>query len=196
MQRAPILSALIGLVMSIVLGFLYYSAKKGVLVIVVLAVLGMFVLSNISLSSNDFIYSKISVFSAKNDNYVENRLYLNKKGDFELSGDGAGRHSMTADKYNPGTSMRDGEYMKMLQEQGYIGLFIFLLLCICVILKSVYNFRNCYFEFTLFIMLLICMIGANPISTSDKHPIIYWLAFGQIARYDYISYLKEKLRII
>ena len=32
-------------------------------------------------------------------------------------------------------------------------------------------------------MLLISMIGANPISTFDKHPIIYWMVLAQIANF-------------
>ena len=119
-----------------------------------------------------------------------------KQGGFQMIGDGVGRHNMYADKYNPMTSMRDGEYVKMLQEQGYVGFSIFILLIALSLLKTFYHFKYLAFEFAVIVMLLISMIGANPISTGDKHPLIYWMIIAQIANFSIKKRKYGKIKIV
>ena len=187
MQRAPFLSAILGILIALVYGNLYTKITKPIKVFVVAFIIGSVVVpivfSSMNKSTNEFFISKILAVTEESDQFVERRLYLNQK-DSEVIGDGVGRHNMYAEKYNQGTTMRDGEYMKIIQEQGYIGLGLFLVIMTIALIKCLTNFKHLSFELCLLLMLLICMIGANPLSTGDKHSIIYWMALGRIARYD------------
>lgn len=184
MMRAPIVCTLIGFFVSLVYSFKYRGGKllaKYIVVGFFVSFLLIIVFINIDSSSLDFLFSKFNTVTSNTDELLEKRLFL-QEADGLLFGDGVGRHAIYAPKYG-GYGMLDGEYMKMIQEQGYIGLFFFLLFVIFALLKCIFYIKELSFEFCLLIMLLICMIGANPLSTGDKHPIIFWLAFGQIARF-------------
>lgn len=185
MMRAPVACALIGFLISIYYGYRYYRISKIFLILLFTTTLTIscipFILPTMDNSTYMYFQSKVNSVTEDPNSFVERRLFLDKRGT-ELLGDGVGRHSMHADKYNPGTSIRDGEYMKIIQEQGYIGLGIFIIMCSIAIFFCMMNLKSLGFELCIILMLLICMIGANPLSTGDKHPIIYWLALGRISR--------------
>ena len=188
MQRGPLVCALMGVFISIYYAQHYHDGKRNSLAKVVVLtsvalLMGSFVIENMDDATNDFFLAKVTSVTDSSDDFVSSRFYLNQRDEAGLLGDGVGRHDIMADKYNPGTSMRDGEYMKILQEQGYIGMAIFSVFCLCALKKCITHFKHLNLEFCLLLMLIFCMIGANPLSTSDKHPIIYWLAFGQISKF-------------
>ena len=195
MQRGPIVCSLLGLVVSIYYGYKYKGNKLIFQTFFCSCFVGIIAIplfvNQIDKDTTAFMVSKVVQVTDNSDEFVEYRLYLDK-GNTEIVGDGVGRHDLHADKYNPDTSIRDGEYMKIIQEQGYIGLWLFLLLLTVCLMVCVGNFKILSLEMCIIIMLLICMIGANPLSTIDKHSIIYWLAFGQIARC-YDPYFRRKM---
>ena len=186
MMRGPFVCTLIGGVLSILYSYKYLELSRTIFTIIVFFLIGTIfapvVLSRMDKATNLYFVSKVSTVTTESDEFVEQRLFLNRR-QTEMLGDGVGRHDIQADKYNPGSSMRDGEYMKTIQEQGYIGLGIFFLFCFLCMIKGIRYFRDLTIELCLLIMLLICMIGANPLSTADKHCIIFWMAIGQIARH-------------
>ena len=98
-------------------------------------------------------------------------------------GEGAGKYDIMAYYVYGMKSMPDGEYMKILAEQGYVGLLLTISVFGCGLLKALRNFRYLYMEFFLLSMLFICMIGADPLTISDKHCFMYWLALGQVSKY-------------
>lgn len=199
-QRSAIASIGAALVLTFYYVYKYskFSNIKGILVFVVLltAVSSVAVLK-MEGEQQLFYISKIASITEDGSDLATQRLTLNKKqGGFQMIGDGVGRHNMYADKYNPMTSMRDGEYVKMLQEQGYVGFSIFILLIALSLLKSFYHFKYLAFEFAVIVMLLISMIGANPISTGDKHPLIYWMIIAQIANFSIKKRKYGKIKIV
>lgn len=186
MMRAPMVCTVVGLLMAIYSGYRYGKISgtiifKVFLIMIILLCIPI-VLNKMDSESNKFFLSKITSVTENTEDFIEYRLFLDQR-DSGLLGDGVGRHDMHADKYNPGTSIRDGEYMKIIQEQGYIGLTLFVILCFIALCKCLVDFKHLSFELCLLIMLLVCMIGANPLSAGDKHTIIFWLALGQIARH-------------
>ena len=151
----------------------------------------MIVISNMDSFVLDFLFDKYDSITNRDSDYIEERLFHNKgKSSFSLLGDGVGRYNFYADLYPPNYSKRDGEYVKLLIEQGYIGAFLNILFWGAALFKSIFNFKNLTFELCLLIMLGICMIGANPLSTADKYPFIFWMAAGQIANFN--KYGKNK----
>ena len=140
---------------------------------------------------------KILSMTQEGSSLASERLFLNQQqGGFDMVGDGVGRHNMYADKYPPNYSMRDGEYIKLITEQGYIGFVFYGLLIGLALLKCIKHFKYLGFEFAILLMLLISMIGANPISTSDKHPLIYWMIIGQIANFSIKKEIYGKREIV
>ena len=187
MQRAPFVCSLIGFVCALFYSFLYIKGKvflwTNMLVVLIIGFLMLsFIIANMNSATSEYLNTKVSTVVDTSDEFVSDRFYLNQRNESDWFGDGVGRHDIMADKYNPGSSMRDGEYMKILQEQGYIGMGLFVLFAFLAMYKSVVNFKKLSLELCLLIMLLICMIGANPLSTIDKHSVFFWLAFGQISR--------------
>ena len=186
MMRAPIAFALFAFILAIVYGLIYnaaFSVTKKMIVIFSIGMIGMFVvINNLDRTRASHILRKYESVTNDGEEFLDSRLFL-MKVKMSIDGDGAGRHALYADKYPPNYSLRDGEYMKTIAEQGYIGLFLLLLLFGIGLIKSLWNFEYLYFEFCLISMLFASMIGANPLSTSDKFPIIFWLALGQISSF-------------
>lgn len=193
-QRAPIVSMLVGF--CVALFYAVFNGKfknmRSMTFLLGGAVLTLvFIISNMDSSTLDYFIGKYDSISNSNSGYIQERLILNKgESSYTLLGEGVGRHNFYADLYPPNFSMRDGEYIKLLIEQGYIGAFLNILFWGAALFKSIFNFKNLTFELCLLIMLGICMIGANPLSTADKYPFIFWMAAGQIANFN--KYGKNK----
>ena len=99
-----------------------------------------------------------------------------------MIGDGAGRHNIWAREFGSFV-MPDGEYQKLLQEVGFVGLTIYIVLFSLAVFKCVINIKYLLFELCVIMFLLISMIGADPLSTVDKHPIIYWMIIGRVSAF-------------
>lgn len=187
-QRSVIGAVAISFLIYIIYSLKYnkISNAKSLIVIAGIALMfGITIINKMDDSSKDFYLNKITSITDNSSETVGKRLFLNKgMSKYEIWGDGVGRHALAADKYVEGSALRDGEYNKLLLEQGYIGFTIFSILILAAIFKCLIYFKYLSFEFSILIFLLICMIGANPISTVDKHPIIYWIVIGQISNFE------------
>lgn len=183
MMRAPAFCAVIGFLFAITQSKKSSTILKVFVVTIVMSIVAYRAISTIVDSAvSDFLVEKIEVFFDDDDDYVGYRFHLMSVEE-TLFGDGVGRHSVRADYYNPNTMLPDGEYMKILAEEGYIGLILIIVLFAAGLLYSLNHRKKLYLEASLLIMLFICMIGANPLSTANKHCFIYWLALGQISHY-------------
>jgi len=187
-QRSSIVSITAAMVVVFFYSLKFNNAKRilGIGLIVLLGAV-IFVVGITRMEGEQQIFYAEKIFSMTQDgsNLASERLFLNQQqGGLGFVGDGIGRHNMYADKYPPNFSMRDGEYIKLLTEQGYIGFVFYGLLIGLALLKCVKHFKYLGFEFAILLMLLISMIGANPLSTGDKHPLIYWMIIGQIANFN------------
>lgn len=149
------------------------------------------VLKNTNAQYVDFLVDKFEVFSDKNSTYLEDRYNLMEAKE-SFFGDGAGRHNLWADDYVVGSSMRDGEYQKLLQEVGYFGQYTYIFLIALVILKSLKNYKYLLFEMSTTVFLLVSMIGACPLSTVDKSSFVFWLVMGRVASFKKPSSLRGK----
>lgn len=187
-MRAPIASMLVGFCVALIYANRYGGLKNIKTLFIIMSITTIViivVISNMDSFVVDFLFDKYDSITNDDSNYIEERFLHNKgKSSFSLVGDGVGRYNFYADLYPPNYSKRDGEYVKLLIEQGYIGAFLNILFWGAALIKSIYNFKNLTFELCLLIMLGICMIGANPLSTVDKYPFIFWMAAGQIANFN------------
>jgi hypothetical protein len=192
MMRAPTMCSLLSLFVAVIYGMKYKNVGsttvKVILAVSIVILIGIFIINNVSSSLLEFLSEKIT--SVTSSDLVNTRL---KAVDYNYSllGDGVGRHSIYT---SHSQCIPDAEYIKLIVEQGYIGLAIFAAIFAIGIIKAIKHFKYLYLELCLIIMVLICMIGADPISTYDKHPFLFWLALGQISAYRNIDiYNKQKI---
>lgn len=187
MMRAPIICWLIGLIIILLYRHIYQSLwgeflRKLLIAIILIWVLGYFLSLQMDSEIMNFLSSKFSSVIDDKENFVIDRFLLQSQS-FTLLGEGFSKYDMMTFYKFGLTSIPDGEYVKIVSEQGFIGLVILLMMFLGGLVKAAVNFKNLYFEFFIIIMLLVCMIGADPLSIPDKHCFIYWLSLGQISRY-------------
>lgn len=185
MMRAPIACVIFSLLIASLYGLknkTTFGSSATILLIFITAAGVIYLTLSHYMSDFGHLVNKIESVTNDGDGLLVDRLFL-MDVDMTVVGDGVGRHAIYADKYPPNYSLRDGEYMKTIAEQGFIGLTLLLLLFFSGMIKGMLYFKKLGFEFCLICMLLFCMIGANPLSTSDKHCILFWLALGQISTY-------------
>ena len=191
MMRAPMVGTAIYFFLALMLScFVAGKWKKfiyAILGVVMLAGIVYVVMKNTNAQYVDFLVEKFEIVSDENSTFVEDRYRLMEAKD-SYFGDGAGRHNLWADDYVVGSSMRDGEYQKLLQEVGYVGQYIYIILIVLVMVKCLFNFKYLLFEFSTMAFLLIAMIGAAPLSTIDKSSFVFWLVMGRVA-----SFKKRKI---
>ena len=188
MMRAPIFCYLFVLLVCMVF-VLFFSKdsrnKRIFFILILLAAVSIIILfANIGVETIDFLERKVNFFADERSgkSFILDRLFLQAQS-FTICGDGYGKYSPYA-YYNYGLPcVADGEYMKIISEQGFVGLSIMLLMFIVGFTKALFNFKQLFFEMCLIFMLLVCMVGADPLSIYDKHCFIFWMALGQISRY-------------
>lgn len=186
MMRAP----MVGVALYLFFGLLLSSIVKGnfkklinVLIGLIVMIGVMFVvLKNTNAQYVDYLAEKFEIVSDKSSTFVEDRYKL-VEADESFFGDGAGRHNLWADDYVVGSSMRDGEYQKLMQEVGYVGQYIYIILIVLVMIKCLFHPKHLLFEFSTMAFLLIAMIGAAPLSTIDKSCFVFWLVMGRVASF-------------
>ena len=86
----------------------------------------------------------------------------------------------------------DGEYVKIIVERGFIGLFLTISLMVLCLIKAGINFRNLYYEFSIHMYVSNLYDWCDPLSISNKHSYIFRLAMGQISRFKSKRYGKYK----
>lgn len=186
MMRAPMAGTAIYFLLALLLSCLSMGKWKkliyAVLGVVMLSGILFTVMKNTNAQYVDFLLEKFDIVSEKNSTFVEDRYKL-MEADESFFGDGAGRHNLWADDYVVGSSMRDGEYQKLMQEVGYVGQYIYIILIVLVMIKCLFHPKHLLFEFSTMAFLLIAMIGAAPLSTIDKSCFVFWLVMGRVASF-------------
>lgn len=120
----------------------------------------------------------------REDNLIEERfnLYKHLFNNISFWGDGMGQHSheifyMTGDHTN---AITDCDYLRLLNEIGYMGFTILCMVILYSIKKGLKNIKVNFFELNIVGFLLVAMIGANPFELAILHSYIYWYAIGYI----------------
>ena len=195
MMRAPVVSVLIGFFFAYLYTIIFFkqsgSTRKVVAILSFFIIIFLMLIPYLDMSIIEFMNDKIDVLTDDDENFILKRFYLQEQSN-TLFGEGYGRYSRLANYMFNMPSIPDGEYMKIIGEQGYVGLIITVFLYGIGWVKALYNSKKLFFEFCLISMLFICMVGANPLSMWDKHCILFWLALGQISSYKNNFYGKNK----
>ena len=186
MMRAPIACVIISFFLMYFCSILYVGDLRKTIkifgIVLGLCIIVFIFIKHIDTSILSFMFNKIEKITDINENFFLERLFLQAKS-FSLTGDGYGRYSTIA-LYKFGMySIPDGEYMKIISEQGYVGFIIMMSMFGLGLIKAIIYNKKLFFELCMLIMLFICMVGADPLSIYDKHCFLFWMILGQISRY-------------
>lgn len=77
-------------------------------------------------------------------------------------------------------AITDGNYTKILVENGVVGLSIFILMSIVTLLRGLKYFSKFRAEVFIVLYTLLSMMGANSLCISYHFVLIFWFAFGRI----------------
>lgn len=184
MMRAPIVCFLIGTFLIIIYSSFHSKNLmplfKLVLTSAFLAVLLGMGIGRLDSEQREFLQNKAMSVGDKSSE-------LRKRTDFsiqyDLIGDGVGRHASYAEELSDNEVVADSEYKKIMTEYGYVGLFLISILLIFAIVKCFVNLEYLVFEFCCILALVITMIGADPLSTGNKHCLIFWMIIGYISSF-------------
>lgn len=83
----------------------------------------------------------------------------------------------------------DANYVKMLYEQGFIGLFVFIIIGITTLFKGFKNIRYLFPETMAVFGILFSMLGADPL-TYFFYILPFWYCMGRIWNKNYLLTLK------
>lgn len=186
MMRAPIAGVLISLFIALLhAAFVRRKFSMLIYTVVFMAVLCVIVWHimqrYMDMESIMFLIKKFEVATDSSGDFYEQRANLFVADDTFL-GDGAGRHAIYAEQYNL-NPIPDTCYQRLLQEVGYVGLALHLLLFGGIIIKCLRHYKYLGFELSVMVFLLLSMIGADPLATPDKHCFFYWLIIGRVSSF-------------
>ena len=189
MMRAPIACWMLSLGLAIFYNMKYFKGKrflKKISPFVLIASL-MLPLAISKMDTDDFSFftDKIKSVSSSSQsaNLLKERLMLYNIKE-SLWGEGAGRHAFYADDYPPNYQLPDNEYQKVIVEVGFFGLITLCSLWVLALLKGMFYFKHLYYETCLVITCIFTMSGASSLTIVNEHPFIFWLALGQISRFE------------
>ena len=193
-------SAIISCILMIAAYFFYYMFnKKGhnkgnfKYIIYALVILGIIVLALGSMEVVQKVLFRFTQMGASDAFEVEGsrteqiRTTLASWENF-ITGNGMGTAGSKARSMGyPG--MSDGNYIKLLVEEGIIGFVIFMALIISTFIKALKNFKYLSMECCVVGSLIFTMLGSDSLMLTF-YIVPYWYVIGKVWNPDYLSDLK------
>ena len=106
-----------------------------------------------------------------------------------VTGNGLGTASSRARSMGyPGIS--DGNYIKLLVEEGVVGFSIFMILMVSTLIRALKNFKYLSMECCILGALMFTMLGSGSLMFT-YYIIPYWYAIGKVWNPDYLNHLKS-----
>ena len=94
-------------------------------------------------------------------------------------GDGVGVYSHEAYRLGK-TSVNDCAWIKLLVENGVVGLSLFILFIICTLIHAVKRIKYYYSEVLIIMFFMVAMIGSDSLSMITLLSLFFWFAIGRI----------------
>lgn len=93
------------------------------------------------------------------------------------------------------TGITDGNFIRILYENGIVGAFLFLSMSISALIRGLRNIKYLYVETSILISILASMVGADPLSYFF-YIIPFWYALGRLNNKEYLQYkIRNNLHI-
>lgn len=191
MQRAAIFDCLL-----ITIVFLYYSFSRGrkasyllfvgviIGVIVVLSLAGSIIGEQVGER-----LLQMNLDDAFNESRVDQNVSTLSIWHHYLFGEGIGAAGGEARRFGY-IGITDGNYTKILVEQGIVGSFLFILLLILSFFRAFKNFKYLSVECCIVGGMMVAFVGSSALIMSMWCPP-FWYALGRIWNKEYLKYLKS-----
>lgn len=157
---------------------------KTILYLVPISILILFlIINNID---EDFLYYITERSTNKDDNLIEERINIFAYFFRYISvfGSGLGRFGHSAIEFNQ-KCIADAEYLRVLCELGYVGMFLLIFPIIYSVILGIKNIKNAFFETFVVLFFLFVMIGAAPLEMTQQHNFLLWFCVGHIVSKSY-----------
>lgn len=96
-----------------------------------------------------------------------------------IFGDGVGVYSHEA-FYNGFVSVNDNGWIKLLVEQGIVGVLFFVYIVVISLNKAIKRIREYIPEVFIIIFYMVAMVGSDSLSMVIEHSVFFWFALGRI----------------
>ena len=157
---------------------------KTILYLVPISIIILFlIINNID---EDFLYYITERSTNKDDNFIKERINIFAYFFRYISvfGSGLGRFGHSAIEFNQ-ASIADAEYLRILCELGYVGMFLLLYPIIYSVILGIKNIKNAFLETFVVLFFLFVMIGAAPLEMMQQHNFLLWFCVGHIVSKTY-----------
>lgn len=192
MQRSAILANFLVIVLYILYDFTHYH-RGGKFYIITFFLIVIFFSQYSNTEIGIRVLERFDSINV-NDAFNESRIEQNNKAYSAIQnfviGSGMGTCGSFARRIGL-PAVTDSNYMKLLFEQGVIGILIFFALIIRSLLRVKANYKYLFAEGAIIASYLIAMIGSNALSFSLFCPL-FWFSLGRVWNDNYINELKEK----
>ena len=98
-----------------------------------------------------------------------------------IFGDGVGVYGHEA-FYTGHVSVNDNMWIKLLVENGVIGVSLFIYIVYLSLLKAIKSIRCYYCEVYIIVFYLVAMVGSDSLSMAVEQSFFFWFALGSIWR--------------
>lgn len=158
--------------------------------IIVLVLIALFYLSTTELFEQVIErFSDMNISDAFDDSRTNQNISVLREWNNIIFGEGIG--AMSADARKIGyVGITDGQYIKILVEQGLIGFSLYVALIIGTLFRGLKYFKYYSIEFCIILGISIAMIGSDSL-VMPFYILPFWFAVGRIWNKDYLRYLKE-----
>lgn len=172
-----------------ILGLSLYSLRLGkegwkiIKIIIAITLIGAGILYYLNNYAENSLLTYIVERSSSSDegNFITDRIHMfdHFSKYVNLIGCGLGRFGHQSMKYYP-DFIGDNEYMRILCELGYIGLFLILTIFLISIKRGLHAISYFSFELGVAFFFLFAMIGAAPLELGTLQPYLLWFCLGRL----------------
>ena len=163
-------------------------AKNSVLIVGSIALVSLYATTEIGERVLDR-FGKLTINDAFSDARISQNKDLLGVWNNIIIGNGLGTGGNEARRMGY-PAVTDSNYIKILVEQGIIGMILFIAFIIATIKRILSNFKYLALEGAFFASILIAMIGSNSLMFSLYIPP-FWYSVGRIWNDVYLNYLRN-----
>ena len=168
--------------------FLFFLDKRGryailtaVILIAIIYFFGEMALTGHFSNISEMVSERIEKMSFS-EAYGERRDLVNRVFPVwsnTILGDGVGVYSHTA-HYAGYISVNDNAYIKLLVENGVVGLLLYSVIIISTLIKAFKNSRLYCSEILIILFFSVAMIGSDSLSMVSFYSIFFWFSIGSV----------------
>ena len=198
MHRVSIASALL-IIFAFLIYEIYIGKSKKIIGIIIGITIIIVCISIFSESFRDRLFTLQDIITSRTEDmsflsaYSERQELSNKllsQWEYPIFGHGIGSGG-PASRFMGYGGVTDAGYIKLLFENGIVGLSLFLALAIGSIYRGIKYLKYYITEVSVICFTLLAMTGSDTLSLAYLYILPFWYMMGKIWNRNYLQYLKE-----